>query len=196
MIALTRIYTRTGDRGSTALGSGKRVSKTHLRIEAFGTVDETNAAVGLARLHTALPEFAVLDAMLARIQNELFDVGADLCLPETAKRHGRAPLRLLPAQVSRLESEIDALNEGLAPLRSFVLPGGHAAAAHLHLCRTICRRAERLIVALSSRRAEKVNPVVLHYMNRLSDHFFVASRWINARTVGDVLWSPGQTREG
>jgi cob(I)alamin adenosyltransferase len=196
MIALTRIYTRTGDRGSTALGSGKRVSKTHLRIEAFGTVDETNAAVGLARLYTALPEFAVLDAMLARIQNELFDVGADLCLPETAKRHGRAPLRLLPAQVSRLESEIDALNEGLAPLRSFVLPGGHAAAAHLHLCRTICRRAERLIVALSSRRAEKVNPVVLHYMNRLSDHFFVASRWINARTVGDVLWSPGQTREG
>jgi cob(I)alamin adenosyltransferase len=196
MIALTRIYTRTGDRGSTALGSGKRVSKTHLRIEAFGTVDETNAAVGLARLHTALPEFAVLDAMLARIQNELFDVGADLCLPETAKRHGRAPLRLLPAQVSRLESEIDALNDELAPLRSFVLPGGHAAAAHLHLCRTICRRAERLIVALSSRRAEKVNPVVLHYMNRLSDHFFVASRWINARTVGDVLWSPGQTREG
>ncbi|HKG75374.1 MAG TPA: cob(I)yrinic acid a,c-diamide adenosyltransferase [Aestuariivirgaceae bacterium] len=196
MIALTRIYTRTGDRGSTALGSGKRVSKTHLRIEAFGTVDETNAAVGLARLHTAVKEFAALDAMLARIQNELFDVGADLCLPETAKRHGRAPLRLLPAQVSRLESEIDALNQELEPLRSFVLPGGHAAAAHLHLCRTICRRAERLIVALSSRRAENVNPVVLHYMNRLSDHFFVASRWINARTVGDVLWSPGQTREG
>ena len=196
MIALTRIYTRTGDRGSTALGSGKRVSKTHLRIEAFGTVDETNAAVGLARLHTAVKEFAALDAMLARIQNELFDVGADLCLPETAKRHGRPPLRLLPAQVSRLESEIDALNQELEPLRSFVLPGGHAAAAHLHLCRTICRRAERLIVALSSRRAENVNPVVLHYMNRLSDHFFVASRWINARTVGDVLWSPGQTREG
>jgi cob(I)alamin adenosyltransferase len=196
MIALTRIYTRTGDKGSTALGSGKRVSKTHLRIEAFGTVDETNAAVGLARLHTAVKEFSALDAMLARIQNELFDVGADLCLPETAKRHGRAPLRLLPAQVSRLESEIDALNQELEPLRSFVLPGGHAAAAHLHLCRTICRRAERLIVALSSRRAENVNPVVLHYMNRLSDHFFVASRWINARTVGDVLWSPGQTREG
>lgn len=196
MIALTRIYTRTGDKGSTALGSGKRVSKAHLRIEAFGTVDETNAAVGLARLHTVLPEFAALDAMLARIQNELFDVGADLCLPETAKRHGRTPLRLLPVQVSRLESEIDALNAELEPLRSFVLPGGHAAAAHLHLCRTICRRAERLIVALSSRRAEKVNPVVLHYMNRLSDHFFVAGRWINARTVGDVLWSPGQTREG
>jgi cob(I)alamin adenosyltransferase len=196
MIALTRIYTRTGDKGSTALGSGKRVSKTHLRIEAFGTVDETNAAVGLARLHTGVKEFAALDAMLARIQNELFDVGADLCLPETAKRHGRAPLRLLPAQVSRLESEIDALNAELEPLRSFVLPGGHAAAAYLHLCRTICRRAERLIVALSSRPAEKVNPVVLNYMNRLSDHFFVASRWINARTIGDVLWSPGQTREG
>jgi cob(I)alamin adenosyltransferase len=196
MIALTRIYTRTGDKGSTALGSGKRVSKAHLRIEAFGTVDETNAAVGLARLHTAPPEFAALDAMLARIQNELFDVGADLCLPDAAKRHGRPPLRLLPEQVSRLEAEIDGLNAELEPLRSFVLPGGHAAAAHLHLCRTICRRAERLIVALSARRTEKVNPVVLHYMNRLSDHFFVASRWINARTVGDVLWSPGQTREG
>jgi cob(I)alamin adenosyltransferase len=196
MIALTRIYTRTGDKGSTALGSGKRVSKAHLRIEAFGTVDETNAAVGLARLHTAPPEFAALDAMLARIQNELFDVGADLCLPDAAKRHGRPPLRLLPEQVSRLEAEIDGLNAELEPLRSFVLPGGHAAAAHLHLCRTICRRAERLIVALSARRAEKVNPIVLHYMNRLSDHFFVASRWINARTVGDVLWSPGQTREG
>jgi cob(I)alamin adenosyltransferase len=196
MIALTRIYTRTGDKGSTALGSGKRVSKAHLRIEAFGTVDETNAALGLARLHTTTPEFANLDAMLARIQNELFDVGADLCLPEAKKRNGRAPLRLLPSQVSRLESEIDVLNAGLAPLRSFVLPGGHPAAAHLHLCRTICRRAERLIVALASKRGEKVNPVVLHYMNRLSDHFFVASRWINARASGDVLWSPGQTREG
>jgi cob(I)alamin adenosyltransferase len=195
MIALTRIYTRTGDKGLTALGSGRRVSKAHVRIEAFGTVDEANAALGVARLHTREPEFAALDAMLARIQNELFDVGADLCLPETAKRHGRAPLRLLPAQVSRLEGEIDALNAELAPLRSFVLPGGHPAAAHLHLCRTVCRRAERLIVALAARRGETVNPVVLHYMNRLSDHLFVASRWINAKTAGDVLWSPGQTRE-
>jgi cob(I)alamin adenosyltransferase len=195
MIALTRIYTRTGDKGKTALGSGERVSKTHLRIEAYGTVDETNAAVGIARLYTAA-EFAELDAMLARIQNELFDVGADLCLPEKGKRKNTAPLRILPSQVTRLEREIDALNKGLLPLRSFVLPGGHPAAAYLHLCRTICRRAERLIVALSNRRGEHVNDAVLRYMNRLSDHFFVASRWVNARAAGDVLWSPGLTQDG
>jgi cob(I)alamin adenosyltransferase len=196
MIALTRIYTRTGDKGKTALGSGDRVSKTHLRIEAYGTVDETNAAVGIVRLHTAAAEFAELDVMLARIQNELFDVGADLCLPEKARRKDTTPLRILPSQVTRLEREIDVLNKGLLPLRSFVLPGGHPAAAHLHLCRTICRRAERLIVALSHRRGEHVNDTVLRYMNRLSDHFFVASRWVNARAAGDVLWSPGLTRDG
>lgn len=194
MIALTRIYTRTGDKGKTALGSGEIVSKTHLRIEAYGTVDETNTAVGIARLYTAA-EFAELDAMLARIQNELFDVGADLCLPDKGKGK-KPPLRILPSQVIRLEREIDALNNGLAPLRSFVLPGGHPAAAHLHLCRTLCRRSERLIVALSSRRGEHVNEAVLHYMNRLSDHFFVASRWVNARASGDVLWSPGLTQDG
>ena len=136
MIALNRIYTRTGDKGKTALGSGERVSKTHLRIEAYGTVDETNAAVGLARLHTAAAELAELDAMLARIQNDLFDLGADLCVPETDRRKAASPLRMLPAQVARLEREIDELNEDL-PLRSFVLPGGHPAAAHLHLCRTV-----------------------------------------------------------
>lgn len=196
MIALTRIYTRTGDKGKTALGSGERVSKTHLRIEAYGTVDETNAAVGIVRLYTAAAEFAELDVMLARIQNELFDVGADLCLPEKAGGKNTAPLRILPSQVTRLEREIDALNKGLLPLRSFVLPGGHPAAAHLHLCRTICRRAERLIVALANRRGEHVNDAVLRYMNRLSDHFFVASRWVNARAAGDVLWSPGLTQDG
>jgi cob(I)alamin adenosyltransferase len=196
MIALTRIYTRTGDKGKTALGSGARVSKAHLRIEAFGTVDETNAAVGLARLYTVAPELAELDPMLARIQNDLFDVGADLCLPENTRRKAAPPLRILPAQVVRLEREIDALNKDLPFLRSFVLPGGHPAAAHLHLCRTICRRAERLIVALSARRGEQVNAAVLTYMNRLSDHFFVASRWVNARFTGDVLWSPGLTRDG
>jgi cob(I)alamin adenosyltransferase len=195
MIALTRIYTRAGDGGKTALGSGERVSKTHLRIEAYGTVDETNAALGIARLYTSAPEFAELDAMLARIQNELFDVGADLCLPDNARKKTTA-LRVAPSQVARLEREIDALNSALSPLRSFVLPGGHPAAAHLHLCRTICRRAERLIVALAARRGEKINAVVLAYMNRLSDHFFVASRWVNARASGDVLWSPGLTQDG
>jgi cob(I)alamin adenosyltransferase len=194
MIALTRIYTRTGDQGKTALGSGRRVSKAHLRIEAFGTVDETNAAVGLARLYTA--EFSELDAMLARIQNELFDVGADLCLPQQGEKKGKAPLRIHLSQVARLEREIDLLNGELGPLRSFVLPGGHPAAAHLHLCRTICRRAERLIVTLADRKNEIVNGVLLAYMNRLSDHFFVASRWVNSKSSGDVLWSPGQTQDG
>jgi cob(I)alamin adenosyltransferase len=196
MIALTRIYTRTGDRGKTALGSGRRVSKSHLRIEAYGTVDETNACVGIARLHTAVAELAELDAMLARIQNELFDVGADLCLPEKERRRGRSALRIVPSQVSRLEHEIDALNKDLPPLRSFVLPGGHPAAAHLHLCRTVARRAERLIVALAGRRGETVGSALLAYMNRLSDHFFVASRWVNARAAGDMLWSPGLTQDG
>jgi cob(I)alamin adenosyltransferase len=196
MIALTRIYTRTGDQGTTALGSGRRVSKSELRIEAYGTVDETNAVLGLARLHAQTAELSPLDRMLARIQNELFDLGADLCLPEEETRKAQAPLRILASQVERLEREIDEMNEDLAPLRSFVLPGGHPAAAYLHLCRTICRRAERLIVALAAKPDETVNGEVLAYMNRLSDHFFVASRWVNARGPGDVLWSPGATREG
>ncbi len=189
-MVLNRIYTRTGDKGTTALGTGKRLSKTHPRIEAYGSVDETNAAVGLARLHTAvLPE---LDRMLQRIQNELFDVGADLCMP-TSRRVGPT-LRVTVEQVERLEREIDLLNADLKPLRSFVLPGGHPAAAHLHLCRTVCRRAERAIVALAQRRGEKVGREVLLYMNRLSDFLFVASRWVNAAGAGDILWRPGETQ--
>jgi cob(I)alamin adenosyltransferase len=196
MIALNRIYTRSGDAGTTALGSGRRVSKSDLRIEAYGTVDETNAVLGIARLHTAGAELASLDLMLARIQNELFDLGADLCLPEENTDRSRGALRILASQVERLEREIDEMNRDLAPLRSFVLPGGHPAAAYLHLCRTVCRRAERLIVTLAGKPDEKVSAEVLSYINRLSDHFFVASRWVNARGQGDVLWSPGATRQG
>jgi len=194
MVVLNRIYTRTGDKGMTALGSGKRVRKTHPRIEAYGTVDETNSAAGMARAALG-GTMADLDAMLARIQNDLFDVGADLCLPPTRKPPARTELRIAPAQVERLEREIDALNADLGPLRSFVLPGGHLAAAQLHVCRTVCRRAERAILALSEKRGEKVNPAVVHYVNRLSDFFFVASRWVNARHGGDVLWRPGLTRD-
>lgn len=195
MVVLNRIYTRTGDAGETALGSGERVSKAHLRIHAYGTVDETNATVGLARLHTASPEMQKLDAMLARIQNELFDLGADLCVPDTGKDLGYEPLRILPKQHERIEAEIDDLNADLSPLRSFVLPGGHPAAAHLHLSRTVCRRAERLIVELAAQPGEQVSAAAISYVNRLSDFFFVASRWANARTSGDVLWVPGQTRQ-
>ena len=194
MVVLNRIYTRTGDKGETALGSGERVSKAHLRIQAYGTVDETNAVVGIARLHTATPDLAKLDAMLARVQNELFDLGADLCVPETGKDLGYEPLRILPRQYERIEAEIDDLNGELKPLRSFVLPGGHPAAAHLHLARTVCRRAERLIVELAADKREHVSEAVVAYINRLSDFFFVASRWANAKGSGDVLWVPGKTR--
>jgi cob(I)alamin adenosyltransferase len=191
MVVLNRIYTRTGDKGETALGTGERVSKAHLRIQAYGTVDETNAVIGIVRLSTG--EFEKLDTMLARIQNELFDLGADLCVPETGKDLGYAPLRIAPRQYERLEKEIDLLNGELSPLRSFVLPGGHAAAAHLHLARTVCRRAERLIVELKSHEGEHVSEGAIAYINRLSDFFFVASRWVNAKTSGDVLWVPGKT---
>jgi cob(I)alamin adenosyltransferase len=191
MVVLNRIYTRTGDKGETALGTGERVSKAHLRIQAYGTVDETNAVIGIVRLSTG--DFEKLDAMLARIQNELFDLGADLCVPETGKDLGYAPLRIAPRQYERLEKEIDLLNGELSPLRSFVLPGGHAAAAYLHLARTICRRAERLIVELQSHEGEHVSEGAIAYINRLSDFFFVASRWVNAKTSGDVLWVPGKT---
>ena len=194
MVVLNRIYTRTGDKGDTALGSGERVSKAHIRIAAYGTTDETNAAVGLARLHTGTPELAELDAMLARAQNDLFDLGADLCVPDTGKDLGYAPLRMTPSQGLRLEQEIDALNEELAPLRSFVLPGGHPAAACLHLARTICRRAERLMVELKSDPAETVSDAAMIFINRLSDFLFVASRWVNARHGGDVLWVKGRNR--
>ena len=194
MVVLNRIYTRTGDKGDTALGSGERVPKTHLRIQAYGTVDETNAVLGIARLHTGEPRFAKLDAMLARIQNDLFDLGADLCVPDTGKDLGYEPLRMTAHQTERLEAEIDELNAELQPLRSFVLPGGHAAAAHLHLCRTVCRRAERLIVELAADPKEDVSDGVLTFVNRLSDFFFVASRWVNAREAGDVLWVKGANR--
>ena len=192
MVVLNRIYTRTGDAGETALGSGERVSKASLRIAAYGTVDETNAAVGVARLHTADTK---LDAMLARIQNELFDLGADLCVPDRGQKLDYEPLRILPKQYERLELEIDELNAELAPLRSFVLPAGHPAAAQLHMCRTVCRRAERLIVELASLDNEPVSEGAIAYVNRLSDFFFVASRWVNAKHgSGDVLWVPGKTR--
>ena len=194
MVVLNRIYTRTGDKGDTALGSGTRVSKAHLRIHAYGTVDETNAVLGIVRLHIRTEAFSKLDAMLARIQNELFDLGADLCMPDDGKKLGHEPLRILPSQVERLEKEIDDLNHDLSPLHSFVLPGGHEAAAHLHVARTVCRRAERLIVELKSHDDEHVSEGALAYINRLSDFLFVASRWVNAKTTGDVLWVPGKTR--
>jgi cob(I)alamin adenosyltransferase len=194
MVVLNKIYTRTGDGGETALGSGERVSKASLRIEAYGTVDETNTVVGLARLHTKDAAFARLDAMLARIQNELFDLGADLCLPDRGQVLAHEPLRIVAPQYTRLEAEIDVLNAELAPLRSFVLPGGHAAAAFLHQARTVCRRAERLMVALKTQDGEHVSDGAMAYVNRLSDFFFVASRWANARDGGDILWVPGKTR--
>jgi cob(I)alamin adenosyltransferase len=192
MVVLNRIYTRTGDGGTTALGTGERRPKFDLRVESYGTVDETNATIGLARLHTGGME--VLDGMLARVQNDLFDLGADLCAPDTGKPLPYEPLRIIDAQIERLEREIDALNAELAPLRSFVLPGGTPAAAHLHLARTVCRRAERLMVELASRPDEPVGAPALRYVNRLSDFLFVASRAANAAAQGDVLWVPGANR--
>ncbi|WJR79307.1 cob(I)yrinic acid a,c-diamide adenosyltransferase [Bradyrhizobium sp. NP1] len=190
MVVLNRIYTKTGDDGSTALGSGERRPKFDLRVTAYGTVDETNAAIGVVRLH--LKDAVELDAMLGRIQNDLFDLGADLAVPE---RQGKAErLRLLASQVERLEREIDQLNEKLAALTSFVLPGGTAAAAHLHLARTICRRAERVVVELAARPDEPVGAAAIQYLNRLSDFLFVASRTANNNGAGDVLWVPGQNR--
>jgi cob(I)alamin adenosyltransferase len=192
MVVLNKIYTRTGDDGSTALGTGERRPKYDLRIAAYGTVDELNAAIGLARLHTA--EDTELDAMLRRIQNDLFDLGADLCVPERPDKPARERLRVVEAQATRLEQEIDRLNGNLAPLTSFVLPGGSAAAAHLHLARTICRRAERMIVELAAKPDENVSVPVIAYVNRLSDFLFVAARHANDRGAGDVLWVPGQNR--
>jgi cob(I)alamin adenosyltransferase len=190
VVALTRIYTRTGDKGTTGLASGERRKKHDPRIEAYGTVDETNACVGLARLHTE----GDIDAMLARVQNDLFDLGADLATPDTGKPLPYEPLRIVDAQVERLEREIDRLNGELSPLRSFVLPGGSPAAAALHLARTVCRRAERLVVALAENPDERVSPAAIKYLNRLSDFLFVAARWVNDKGAGDVLWVPGQNR--
>jgi cob(I)alamin adenosyltransferase len=192
MVVLTRIYTRTGDGGTTALASGERRPKFDLRIDAYGTVDETNSCIGLARLHTA-EAWPEVDAMLGRIQNDLFDLGADLATPE-GKAVSHEPLRIVEAQVERLEREIDGLNEHLSPLRSFVLPGGTPAGAALHLARTVCRRAERLAVALAGTPQEKVSPALIKYLNRLSDFLFVASRAVNDHGGRDVLWVPGQNR--
>ncbi len=190
MVVLTKIYTKTGDDGTTALGSGERVLKTSKRIAAYGTVDETNAAIGLARL--LLPEDQQsVAAMLARIQNDLFDLGADLCVPDRGEPLPFTPLRLKDAQVQRLEQEIDTMNAEMAPLTSFVLPGGSKAGASLHLARTICRRAERCIVELKLD-GEQVSEAACRYINRLSDHLFVASRYVNGKGSKDLLWRPGE----
>jgi cob(I)alamin adenosyltransferase len=195
MVVLNRIYTRTGDGGDTALGSGERVAKSHVRIDAYGTVDETNTIIGLVRLHTSDVKLSELDLMLGRIQNELFDLGADLCVPDRGQKLEWEPLRMLASQAERLEREIDQLNETLEPLRSFVLPGGHAASAYLHQARTVCRRAERLMVALRATEGEAVSAAAMAYINRLSDFLFVASRYVNVTAGnGDILWVPGKTR--
>ncbi|HLP69552.1 MAG TPA: cob(I)yrinic acid a,c-diamide adenosyltransferase [Rhizobium sp.] len=192
MVRLNKIYTRTGDDGTTALVSGPRRQKHDLRVEAYGTVDETNSAIGVARLHTtATPD---LDAMLMRVQNDLFDLGADLAAPETGEALPYEPLRVIEEQVVRLEHEIDQLNAGLDPLKSFILPGGTPAAAHLHLARTVARRAERIMVELSRHEGETVGAPALKYINRLSDFLFVAARFANAGGRNDILWVPGKHR--
>src|SRR3984885_5469692 len=192
MVLLNKIYTRTGDDGTTALGTGERRKKYDLRVAAYGTLDEVNAALGVARLHTA--DDHALDAALSRIQNDLFDAGADLCTPGKGKGPGGARLTVTEQQVTWLEGEIDRLNAELAPLKSFVLPGGTAAAAYLHLARTICRRGERLLAELKDRPGESVGAEVLKYINRLSDFLFVASRHANGKGARDVLWIPGRNR--
>ena len=190
MVVLNRIYTKTGDAGETALGNGARVAKHSLRVSAYGTVDETNATVGLARLHAS----GDMDRLLAMVQNDLFDLGADLCRPEMERdgEAGYSVLRMVEAQVDRLEAEIDAMNVRLSPLRSFILPGGSALSAHLHLCRTVSRRAERLVVELAT--MEAVYQAAVKYLNRLSDWFFVAGRVANDDGKEDVLWVPGANR--
>jgi cob(I)alamin adenosyltransferase len=193
MVVLNRIYTRSGDDGTTALGTGERRKKYDLRSEAYGTLDEVNAVIGVARLHMAGDP--ALDAVLSRIQNDLFDVEADLCMPsEAGKGPGGARLTVTDAQVTWLEGEIDRLNAELAPLKSFVLPGGTSAAAYLHLARTVCRRAERMMVALADKPGESVTAAALKYVNRLSDFLFVAGRRMNDKGAADVLWVPGQNR--
>jgi cob(I)alamin adenosyltransferase len=192
MVVLNKIYTRTGDKGTTALGTGDRVTKHNVRVETYGTTDEVNSVLGIARLHTSdLPE---IDAALGRIQNDLFDLGADLCFPESDEPLDYEPLRVTDAQVDWLEAEIDRLNADLGPLNSFILPGGTALAAHLHHARTVSRRAERLCVALGEAEPGKVSDAVLKYLNRLSDYLFVAARWCNDQGRADVLWTPGANR--
>jgi cob(I)alamin adenosyltransferase len=192
MVRLNKIYTKTGDDGTTGLGSGERVRKDNIRVAAYGTVDETNSVIGVARLHAAAhPE---IDAMLARIQNDLFDLGADLCVPDRGEKLTYEPLRVTKTQVERIESEIDTLNANLNPLKSFILPGGSAAAAQLHVARTVSRRAERHMVELAALTDEPVSDACLHYINRLSDFLFVAARACNDQGHADVLWVPGKNR--
>jgi len=193
MVVLNRIYTKTGDAGTTALGTGERVPKTSPRIAAYGTVDETNAVIGVARTQLAGAEPDV-DAMLLRVQNDLFDLGADLCVPDKGQKLPYEPLRIADTQVTRLESEIDQMNSELEPLRSFVLPGGSPAGAALHVARTVSRRAERKMVELAALPNEPVSAAALKYINRLSDFLFVASRYVNNRGKGDILWVPGKNR--
>ncbi|MGL4974906.1 MAG: cob(I)yrinic acid a,c-diamide adenosyltransferase [Bosea sp. (in: a-proteobacteria)] len=193
MVILNRIYTRSGDNGTTALATGERRPKYDLRVASYGTVDEANSCIGLARLHCATEDTHV-DAMLGRMQNDMFDLGAELASPDTGKPLGWEPLRMTQAQVDRIESEIDELNANLAPLRSFVLPGGTPTATYLHLARTVSRRAERMMVELSQVEGEVVAEPALKYINRLSDFLFVASRYLNNKAQGDVLWVPGKNR--
>ena len=192
MVKLNKIYTKTGDDGTTGLATGPRRLKSDLRVEAYGTIDEANSFIGLARQHTQ--ELAALDTMLMRIQNDLFDLGADLSTPDTGETLAYEPLRIIAAQVTRLEAEIDQLNADLDPLRSFVLPGGSGAAAALHIARTVARRAERLMVELARMDGEIVSGDALAYVNRLSDFLFVAARWTNGKGQSDVLWVPGKNR--
>ena|SRR5271154_6294828 len=189
MVTLTKIYTRGGDAGMTSLGSGERRRKDDLRIEAYGTVDEANSFIGVARALLSAPEHAEFAATLAAIQNDLFDLGADLCVPESDS--GKQGLRILQSQVDRMEQEIDALNSHLAPLTSFILPGGSEAAAAVHVARAVVRRAERLMVTLAATPDEKVGAPALKYVNRLSDFLFVAARRLNRNGEGDILWVPG-----
>jgi cob(I)alamin adenosyltransferase len=193
MVKLNKIYTRTGDKGTTGLGSGERRLKCDPRVEAYGTVDEANACIGLARVHTA-ESHPDIDAMLGRIQNDLFDLGADLATPDTGKPLEYEPLRIIAAQVARVEQDIDFINKNLSPLRSFVLNGGTPAAAALHLARTVARRAERAMVALAQEENEHVNAEGIKYINRVSDLLFVAARAVNDNGNADVLWVPGKNR--
>jgi cob(I)alamin adenosyltransferase len=193
MVVLNRIYTKTGDAGTTALGSGERVPKTSPRIAAYGTVDETNAQIGMVRIHLAGAD-KLVDDMLLRIQNDLFDLGADLCVPDRGEKLPYEPLRMTEAQVKRLENEIDQMNADLQPLKSFILPGGTPAAAALHVARTVSRRAEREMVELAALPNEPVSAAALKYINRLSDLLFVAGRYVNDHGKADVLWVPGKNR--
>jgi cob(I)alamin adenosyltransferase len=193
MVKLNKIYTKTGDDGTTGLGNGERRWKHDLRVDAYGTVDEANSAIGMARVHTVESHPAV-DAMLAGIQNDLFDLGADLAAPDNGKALGYEPLRMIASQVHKIERDIDALNGPIPPLNSFILPGGSPAAAALHLARTIARRAERLMVELSVKPGEKVSPAAIEYINRVSDFLFVAARAVNDNGANDVLWIPGANR--